>query len=74
MIDFIKNNLFKALYLGKGYPKGVCGHTFRVDETLRRFNVDSEVVVYKIIEERLQEDDFFYRYWSQLWVAHSSRM
>lgn len=59
MIDSIKNNLFRILYLGKGYPKSVCGRIFRVDESLRRFKTDSEVVIQRVIEARLPEAGFF---------------
>ncbi|MBC1262420.1 FkbM family methyltransferase [Synechococcus sp. BSF8S] len=59
MIESIKNNLFKALHLGKGYPLSVCGRSFRFDESLRRFRADSEAVIQKVIENRLPEAGFF---------------
>jgi hypothetical protein len=45
MIDTIKNNLFKVLHGGKGYPKQLRGRQLRFDESLRRFNVDGEQTI-----------------------------
>lgn len=54
-----KNQLFKLLYRGKGYPLSVCGRRLRFDESLRRFKTDSEATIQKVIEEFLPEAGFF---------------
>lgn len=59
MIHSLKNQLFKALHGGKGYPLNVRGRRLRFDESLRRFKVDSEETVQKVIEARLSDGSFF---------------
>jgi FkbM family methyltransferase len=59
MINTIKNNLFKVLHGGKGYPKQLRGRQLRFDESLRRFNVDGEQTIQEVLESRLTAGGFF---------------
>lgn len=59
MIESIKNQVFKALHLGRGYPLMVRGRRYRFDESLRRFKTDGEEIIQEVLETRLAEGGFF---------------
>jgi hypothetical protein len=43
---------------GKGYPALVCGRRLRIDESLRRFQIDAEAIIQHGIKQRFPPAGF----------------
>lgn len=55
----LRNLVFKLRYGFKGVPVQIADQTIRLDESLRRWNMETELAAYQILRESLNPGDVF---------------